>query len=184
MFIDVAFFILMVLAIFKGYSRGLIVALFSVLAFIIGLAAAIKLSAVVAIYFKQNINVANQWLPILSFALVFVLVAVLVRLGAALIEKTLKMSMLGWANRLAGIILYAVLYTIIFGIVLFYTNKMGFIKPGTIETSATYNFISGLGPWAIDGLGKAVPVFKGMFNQLETFFDGVARKAANDIYKW
>ncbi len=114
MIIDIVFFILMVWAIYKGYSRGLIVALFSVLALIIGLAAAIKLSAVVAIYIKNNVSIATQWLPILSFALVFILLVILVRVGAGLIEKTVKMAMLGWANRIGGIILYAGLSTVIF----------------------------------------------------------------------
>jgi len=48
MFVDVIFVILMVMALFKGYTRGLIVAVFSFGAFLIGLAAALKLSAVVA----------------------------------------------------------------------------------------------------------------------------------------
>ncbi len=177
MAIDVVFCILMVLAVFKGYSRGLVVALFSVLAFVVGLAAAIKLSAIVAVYLQRNVNMANRWLPILSFVLVFILVVFLVRFGAGLIEKTIKMAMLGWANRLGGIILYAVLYTILLSIVLFYANKMGLIKPATVQASSTYPFVSGLGPWSINGLGKAIPFFKGMFAQLETFFESVAHKA-------
>jgi membrane protein required for colicin V production len=176
--IDIVFLILMVLAIFKGYRRGLIVALFSVLAFIIGLAAAIKLSAVTAVYIQHNINIASRWLPILSFALVFIIVIVLVRFGAGLLEKTLKLAMLSWANRLGGIILYAALYTIMLSIVLFYVNKMGLFKQETIHDSATYHFVADLGPWAINGFGKVAPVFKGMFGQLETFFENIARKAA------
>jgi membrane protein required for colicin V production len=177
MFIDVIFFILMALAVFKGYRRGLVVALFSVLAFIIGLAAAIKLSAIAAVYLRHNINITNRWLPILSFALVFILIVLLVRVGAALLEKTLRMAMLGWANRLGGVILYAALYTIILSIMLFYANKMGFLKAETIQTSITYNFVAGLGPWAINGIGKVIPTFKGMFAQLESFFESVAHKA-------
>jgi membrane protein required for colicin V production len=48
MFIDAVFFILMALACYKGYSKGFIIAIFSVLGFIVGLAAALKLSTTVA----------------------------------------------------------------------------------------------------------------------------------------
>ena len=49
MMIDIVFFAYSWLAVFKGMTRGLIVAIFSLLAVIIGLAAAIKLSAVLPV---------------------------------------------------------------------------------------------------------------------------------------
>ena len=48
MIIDIIVVIILILAAIKGFRQGLIVALFSVIAFIVGLAAAIKLSVVVA----------------------------------------------------------------------------------------------------------------------------------------
>ncbi|MES2774345.1 MAG: CvpA family protein [Bacteroidota bacterium] len=178
MIIDIVFVVLMVMAVIKGFSRGLIVALFSVLAFIIGIAAALKLSAVVANRLKENISVSNQWLPVISFAVVFIIVVVLVRLGAKLIEKTFQVVLLGWLNRLGGILLFAVLYTLIFSVVLFYTQQMNLIKPETIASSATYGYIAPWGPKVIDGFGKLLPIFKDMFSDLESFFDSLAKKAA------
>ena len=40
--IDIAFLIVMIIAIFKGFSKGIVLGIFSLLAFIIGLAAALK----------------------------------------------------------------------------------------------------------------------------------------------
>ncbi|HEY4110437.1 hypothetical protein [Puia sp.] len=48
MAIDVLFIIFLLLAIFRGLRHGFIIAVVSALAWIIGIAAAIKLSAVVA----------------------------------------------------------------------------------------------------------------------------------------
>ena len=72
MIIDIAFLLVMVIAIFKGLSKGLIVGIFSLLAFIIGLAAALKLSALVAAYLNKNVLSATKWLPVISFLLVFI----------------------------------------------------------------------------------------------------------------
>ena len=113
--IDIIFFILILLAVYKGYRQGFIVSLFSIIALMVGLAAAMKLSAVTAGYLEGSINVSARWLPILSFVLVFLLAVFIVRLGAKAIEKTIELAMLGWINRLAGIILYFVLYTCVFG---------------------------------------------------------------------
>ena len=71
MLIDIIVFILLLLAAYKGFRNGLILALFSFLAFIIGLAAAIKLSAVAAGYIGRAVNVSQRWLPVLAFAVVY-----------------------------------------------------------------------------------------------------------------
>ena len=85
MIIDIGFLILMILAIFKGLRKGFILGIFSLFAFIIGLAAALKLSVVVAAWLQKNVIPASRWLPVLSFLLVFIVVIFLVGLGARLI---------------------------------------------------------------------------------------------------
>jgi membrane protein required for colicin V production len=176
MLIDIIFIVLLVTAIVKGYSNGLIIAVFSLLALIIGLAAAIKLSLVTANWLKDAIHVAAKWLPVIAFAIVFIIVVLAVRLGARALEKTAELVLLGWVNKLGGIILYIALYTVIFSVLLFYAEKVNLITPGTIATSKTYEFIKPWGPKAMNGIGAIVPVFKDMFHQLEDFFAGISDK--------
>jgi membrane protein required for colicin V production len=97
-------------------------------------------------------------------------VALLVRLGAKALEGVLQIAMLGWLNRLGGILFYGLLYFFIFSIILFYAQKLEFFKPETLQASATYPLIGPLGPWMVDGLGKLLPFFKDLFSQLEIFF--------------
>lgn len=177
MLIDIVFFILMVLAVIKGYQKGLIIAVFSIIAFIIGIAAAMKLSTIAASYIGEAVKVSDRWLPVISFIVVFILVVILVRLGAKLIEKTFEAVQLGWLNRLGGIILYAVLYTIIVSIIIFYAEKVNILNQETIESSVTYSFIQPWGPKVIDGFGAIIPLFRDMFSDLEDFFGNVSRKS-------
>jgi membrane protein required for colicin V production len=168
---------LVVLSIIKGLRNGLVLAVFSLLAFIIGLAAALKLSAVVADYLRASTNISQRWLPILAFAIVFFIVVLLVRLGAKAIEGVLRVAMLGWLNKLSGIVFYLVLYFFIFSIVLFYANQLHILKPETTEMSSTYPVIYPIAPVIMDALGSILPFFKNMFGELENFFDQVSRKA-------
>ena len=176
MILDIIVVVILLLAVIKGYRQGLVVALFSAIAFIIGLAAALKLSVVVAGYIGNAVKISDKWLPIVSFALVFLIVVLLVRLGARFIQKTVEFAMLGWLNRLGGILLYAGLYILIFSILIFYADQLEFIKPETKKESVTYAYIQPWGPKLMEGLGKIIPVFKGMFNDLEDFFDGVSKQ--------
>ena len=176
MILDILFAIILILAVIKGYRRGLIVGLFSLVAVFIGLAAAIKLSAVVAGYIGSAVKISDQWLPVISFAVVFLLVILLVRLGANAIERTFEVAMLGWINKLGGIILYIVLYTVVFSILLFYAEQMKLVQPATISQSVVYPYVQPWGPRAINWFGSVIPLFKDMFEELQQFFAGVAKK--------
>lgn len=176
MILDIILAVILIIAVIKGYRRGLIVALFSVIGLIIGLAAAMKLSVVVAGYIGKAVKISDQWLPVISFAVVFFIVVLLVRWGAALLQKGIEIAMLGWVNRVGGILLYVVLYVLIFSIVIFYTDQLKFIKPETKSQSVTYSYIEPWGPKVMNSIGKVIPFFKGMFNDLEVFFDNVSHQ--------
>ncbi|MBK6634193.1 MAG: CvpA family protein [Chitinophagaceae bacterium] len=176
MLIDLTFAILLVIAIVKGYQKGFIIAVFSIVAFIIGLAAALKFSAVVAAWLQNSISISAKWLPFIAFAIVFIAVVLLVRMGAKLIEKSFQVIMLGWLNRIGGIILYAALYIIILSIFIFYAQKLQVLQPAVIESSQTWHLIEPWGPIVIDNFGRVIPVFKDMFTELGEFFNALSNK--------
>lgn len=176
MLIDVIFLVLMILAVIKGLRNGFVVAVFSLLGILIGLAAAMKFSTLVAEWLKESTQLSAAWLPFLSFLFVMIAVILLVRLGAMFIQSAMEMVLLGWLNKLSGVLLYAVLYTTLFSVVLFYAEKVHWIKPETFQASHTYGFIRPWGPKAINLFGTVIPFFKGMFEELSIFFDAVETK--------
>ncbi len=176
MIIDAIFILLMILAVIRGLRNGFVVAVFSFLAIIIGLAAAMKLSTAVAGWLKDSTSISAAWLPFLSFALVMVGVVFLIRLSAKLIESAMRMVMLGWLNKLSGIVLYAALYITIYSVVLFYADKLHWLKPETFHDSSSYAFVQPWGPKAIEIFASLIPWFKGMFEELSHFFEGIPAK--------
>lgn len=170
MFIDIIFLLLMLLACVKGFSKGLIVALFSIIGFIAGLAAALKLSAYAAEKLSGTFNNSGKWLPFVSFLLVFLVVVILVNLGARFIQKSVELVMLGWINRIGGVILYGLMYSILFSIFLFYAVQLKILSSDSILSSQVYPYLQPLGPAVINSLGSVIPLFKDMFAQLQEFF--------------
>ncbi|HJS54077.1 MAG TPA: hypothetical protein VJ765_06015, partial [Chitinophagaceae bacterium] len=71
---------------------------------------------------------------------------------------------------------YACLYIVILSILVFYADQLGFIKPEIKTESVTFSYIQPLGPKLMEGIGKIIPVFKGMFADLEDFFDTVSKQ--------
>lgn len=170
MIIDIIFAVIVILALFKGYSQGLIMGVFSFLSVIIALAAAVKLSAVVAGYIGNAVKVSEEWLPLLSFILVFIAVILLIRLAAKAVQRTFELVMLGWVNRLGGMLLFLAVYLLVYSVLLFYAEQMKIISPQTISESRTWNYIRPWGPRVIDGLGSVLPFFRNMFLELQEFF--------------
>ncbi len=179
MIIDVIFAILVLMAIFRGYRNGLILGLFSLLAVVVGLAAAMKLSVLTAGYLDSAIRISEKWLPVISFVVTFIAVLLLVRLGARALEKTAQLVTLGWLNKLGGILLFTLLYTMVYSVILFYAGQLNILQPATIEDSAAWPVVQPLGPRVLDGMGNLIPVFRDMFGELEGFFGRLAEKAAD-----
>jgi membrane protein required for colicin V production len=176
MLLDIIFALVVIIAMIRGYQRGLIVGIFSFVALIVGLAAAIKLSTVVAGYIGKSVKISEQWLPLIAFALVFLVVVLLVHLAARIIEKSVQIAMLGWLNRLGGMLFYIALYVTIFSVVLFYMEQMKLVRPATIDQSVTYPFVQPWGPKAINSVASIVPLFKNMFTDLQDFFGKLSQK--------
>jgi membrane protein required for colicin V production len=175
--IDILFFILMLSAAYKGYTRGFIVSVVSLVAIIVGLAAAVKLSAVVAVWLGKTVNIGSQWLPFLSFIVVMIGVILSLRLVANILQKSVELLLMGWANKIGGILFYAIMYTLIYSVILFYANKLGIIQQSTIDASKCYGFVEPIGIKVIEGIGYVIPIFKNVFMQLESFFSVVGKKA-------
>ncbi len=174
MIIDVIFLLLLAFAIIKGISRGFVVAVFSFLAIIIGVAAAMKLSYIVANWLQHSFNTGRQWLPFLSFIIILICVIFLVRLIANIIQRAINIAMLGWLNKIGGIVLFVLLYISVYGVFLFYLAGMNIIKPETIVASHTYSFIEPLGKKVVNLIGEIFPLFKDLFQQLSDFFGRIA----------
>jgi membrane protein required for colicin V production len=97
---------------------------------------------------------------------------------ASILESTVELAMMGWANRIGGVILYTILYMFTLSVLLFFVQKVKLISDETVAHSITWPVLQPLGPWVIDGFGKLIPAFKNMFTELSNFFDGLARQQA------
>ena len=173
MILDIAVLILFILALFKGWRNGLVLAVFSFLAYVIGVAAALKFSSLVALWLGDHTSIAERWLPVLAFLLVFILTAILVRLGARAIEGVLDLAQLGWLNRLCGVVFYCLVYLFSISVILFYARQLKILGPETLQASVAYSYIEPLGPWIINSLAVILPFFRNMFEQLREFFNRV-----------
>lgn len=169
--IDLLFAILMLLAAFRGFRKGLAGAVFSFAALFIGMAAAIKSSALVAAWLQETSGQPGPWWPVVAFVLVFLAVSLLLRMVSSIVEKTLEAVALGWANKLAGFLLYAIVYTLLFSVVLFYYDQLFHLSASTKNASRIYAFIEPWGERTMDTIGNVIPAFRDLFKDIDGYFE-------------
>jgi membrane protein required for colicin V production len=144
MLIDLIFLAMMAIAVFKGIKNGLVVAIFSIVGWILGIYAAFRFADVAAGYLKGTLDMSPKTLYILSFIIVFLIVMLLVHLGAKLVEKTVELAFMGWLNRIGGIFFYVLLYTLIFSVMIFFADKFKLLSDETIAASRVYPWVKPL----------------------------------------
>lgn len=141
---DLIFLGMMVIAVFKGLRNGLIVAVFSIVAWIVGLIVALKFSYVAAGYLKGTFDMSERTLSIVSFIVTFLLVSILINLGARLVEKAVDLALLGWVNRIGGIFFYVLLYTLLFSILIYFGERVHLISAEAVARSEVYPWVKPL----------------------------------------
>ncbi len=174
---DIIFITFLFLFMYKGYRKGAIVSLFSFLAIVIGVIAALKLSSTVSnLLFAQSDSSYARWVPLLSYAIIFILVVLLVRFTAKFIEKAAKSLMLGLINRLLGAAIYGFLVCIVFSTFYWLLNQVHIISPETIAYSRSISTLEPLAPRMFALLQSVLPFMGNAFNDLLHFFDELNTK--------
>jgi membrane protein required for colicin V production len=171
--IDIIGITILALSFFRGWQKGIVVALCSLLAIIIGMLAALRLSTALAAWMMEHGWVTSAWGQIIAYVLIFIGVLWLVRLLGRAIEGVLKMAMLGFINRLIGAALYAFIGALIWSSFLWIANRAHFIAPETLSASRTYDWFAPIAPWVYAHIGAVLPFAKDAFSDLSRFFDGV-----------
>lgn len=179
MMLDIICIIAALVAVWKGLSKGLILAVFSFLGFLLGLLAALKLSAVVAEWLKGSVAVHEKWLPVLAFLGVFAAVMILVRIGSGMLEGMIEFAMLGWLNKLGGVLLFLLLYALVISVLVFYAEQLQFLSAGVRNESVMYSWLQPLAPAFLNLIGLLLPVFKDLFHDLELFFQQLQQKISS-----
>ena len=176
MLIDCTYAVILLIAFYSGWKKGLIGAAFALLAFIIGLAAAIKLSGLVALKLEGHLSASTRWLPFLAFILVFLVVALLVRLTGSAFKKAVNWIIPSWINRLTGSMIYIILFSIVFSVFLFFLTQLHLIKQPVIKSSVSYEYIQPFASQVFNKLGAIIPWLKNGFSDLQHFFEGFSDK--------
>ncbi len=174
---------LAVIALFfvRGFFKGFIVAVFSVVAILLGVLVSLRLSQELAGWMSAKGLGTGAWIPVLAYVILFVGVIIIVNMIARMLQKLLENMMLGLMNKIAGGVLYAVFSILLWSIMLWLGTRTGIITPENIASSKTYSFLQPVAPWFFEHTGNMIPFVKNTFSGLQHFFDSVQIKPQQNV---
>ena len=140
--LDIILLICFLPGIIRGISKGFLEQALSLAGIVVSVWAAFKFSALVCTWLKPYLSLSETTLSVVAFALILVAVCLVVLIVAKLLTKVLEMSMLGWLDKILGLVFALVVNALLLGvfIILFDTLnlKFGFVKPEVLDGSIVY----------------------------------------------
>lgn len=166
MILDVLLGLFVVGAFYKGYSKGIIYSVLSLLAIVVGIIVAMNFSSVAAVWLYKNFNVPSVIMPALSFILVLLAVIAAIKLVAYLTEKVLKAIMLNFVNKIAGGLVWGFIVVLLFSLLVYFIDQAGILTPELKSASVTYPFLQTIGPKGLYLIQSFIPYLKESFELL------------------
>ncbi len=116
--LDIILLICFVPALIQGFRKGFISQVIAIISIIAGVWMSARFANMVSAWIAQYIQGSEQVLKVVAFALIFIAVIAVLALIGKLIEGTIKLIMLGWLNRLLGILFSLLKAGLIVGLVI------------------------------------------------------------------
>lgn len=153
----------------KGFSAGLVRTLFELLAWIIGLVIALKLTSLISDLVASRLHWNPSYLPILVFISIIILAHLVITSIGKAVEKLIRIVQLGWLNRLAGGLVYAAVNITIFSVFLWLLVKSDMLNDSTIHQSKLFVYVSPIAP-AVTALISNLLHNTNLLTEIENYF--------------
>lgn len=181
MILDLVILTIIILIFIRGYRQGFIVAVFSLLAVLVGMACALKLSHSLADFFNAKDIITSSWGLFISYLILFLGALYLVRTIANIIEKAFRAMLLGWLNSLAGGVLYTLAGLLICSSLLWLAERGDLISPELFDNSYACIYLLPVAPWAFDGIAAILPAAREIFADAGDFFADINQKLSDYV---
>lgn len=163
--IDIIIVIPVIWIAWKGFSKGFIMEAASLAALMAGIYCSIHFSGFISGLLDKWFTIESAYVPLIAFALTFILVIILIHLLAKLIDRVVKAAALGLVNRIAGAAFGAAKALLIIAVIILLFNRFDKqnrilkeeLKQGSLLYQPLNNMVESIYPSVheeIDGIMK------------------------------
>ena len=141
--LDIILLICFIPALVQGIRKGFIAQAISIISIIVGIWASARFADVVAGWVAQYITASEQVMKVVAFALILIVVFFLLGLIGKMLEGIFNFVLLGWLNKLLGVVFALLKTALIVGLVIMAFSSLNdtfsLVKPETLSQSVLYS---------------------------------------------
>ena len=140
--LDILIGIPLIYAIYKGFTKGFVHEIATLLALILGVYGAIHFSNFTAEFIQDTFNYESQYMEYISFIVTFIVIVIGINLIGKIVDKLVESAALGSVNRLLGVafgLLKGILIlSIVVHLVNYVNDRFNFISEDKKQDSIMY----------------------------------------------
>jgi membrane protein required for colicin V production len=167
--IDLVLLLPIGLAFIYGYRKGLILSIFSIIALVVAVVACMKVTSLVMGWIQSVVDL-GQWLPFFAYLLTFMGAFLIVIWFGKLVERLVKASSLGIANKLSGAALGVLKACFLISLLFWLQDRVDVLPEKEKKGSFAYRTLNGFAPGVIGTATAWVPWVKDEIQDIEKSF--------------
>ena len=143
--LDYILFIPLLYALYRGFTKGLIIELASLLALILGIYGALHFSSFIFEFLSDYFQIKTVYLQLVSYGLTFLIIAVLISFTGKILTMLIRLVALGFINRMMGAIFGGIKALLILSVFISFFDRFnkqfGMVNEDILTSSLIYNSI-------------------------------------------
>ena len=147
---DIFFGVPLLWAAYKGFKKGFIIEIASLIALLLGIYAATHYAGITGDLLRNKLNFTSEYTNVFAFIITFFAVVLIVFFIAKMIEKFAGILALGFLNKLGGLLFSVLRTSFILSVLIFIlqalTIEKTVISQKTIDNSLLYRPVSKMAP--------------------------------------
>ena len=167
-YIDIIIISVILFFVLKGILKGFARELMGILSFVISFVVALSQMKTAANFLDKYIE--NYWIAlIVGYIAIFLITFIILHIIAGAIHKLLKISSLGWLNRLGGAVFGLFFSGMLISMAVFLVSFIpleGEIPPGK-KNSQLYPYFEKIAPGVYDFFSKVIPGSKSLYDNIQ-----------------
>lgn len=163
-FLDALIILPLGYAAYRGFKHGLIIEVFTLMALVLGLYAGIHFSDFASDFMKKSFGWSSDWLPVISFTLVFLGVGAMVYFAGKALERVVRAASLSPINKFLGVFFAVLKMTYIVSVVIVliesYDERGDFFPEDKKKTSLLYYPVKSVSTSTVPGVASSTIFLK------------------------
>jgi len=146
--LDIIILLCFIPAIITGLRKGLVNQIFEIVSVIAGAWLSYRFSGLLCKYLAPYIDASEPIMHVIAFVVIMIVTVLIFRLIGKGVEAIVKLVLLGWLNKLLGIVFAVLKIGLILGLIIIVFNtinsQVGIVKEEVLSSSVLYEPLKNL----------------------------------------